>query len=149
MVTLRDRMSKLFDEAFGGRGEEKEMFKGAWYPSVDIYEKERELVLTAELPSIAENDIDIEVEGNTLTMKGKRWIEKEIKEDDYHRIERSYGNFYRSFTLPYNVDAGKIKAEHNDGLLRMSMPKKSELKPKKVKILKSAKSKPKTKSKKK
>jgi HSP20 family protein len=149
MVTLRERMNRLFDEAFEGRGEEREMFKGAWYPSVDIYEKERELVLTAELPGIDENDIDIEVEGNTLTLKGKREIEKETKEDDYHRIERSYGSFFRSFTLPTNVDGGKIKAEHNDGLLKITMPKKPELKPKKVRILKSAKAKPKTKSRKK
>jgi HSP20 family protein len=138
LVTLRDRMNRLFEEAFAGR-EESEMLKGEWYPAVDIHEKERELILTAELPGVDEKDIDIEVEGNTLTLKGKREIEKETKEEDYHRIERSYGSFYRSFTLPYNVDAGKIKAEHDNGVLRISMPKKPELKPKKVNVLKSAK----------
>jgi len=147
MVTLRDRMNRLFDEAFEGRGEEREMFKGAWYPSVDIYEKEKELVLAAELPGVDEKDIDIEVEGNALTLRGKREIEEETEEYDYHRIERSYGSFYRSFTLPANVDAGKIKAEHNDGLLMITMPKKPELKPKKVRILKSARPKPKSKKK--
>jgi HSP20 family protein len=151
MLTLRDRMNRLFEEAYEGRGEEKDMLKSEWYPSVDIYEKDKELVLMAELPGMDEKDIDIEVEGNTLTLKGKREIEKETKEDEYHRIERSYGSFYRSFNLPYNVDAGRIKAEHSGGLLRITMPKKPELKPKKVKILKSAKakSKPKTKTKKK
>jgi len=147
IVTLRDRMNRLFEEAYSGLGEEKEMIKSTWYPSVDILEKDKELVLTAELPGIKEEDIDIEVEGNTLTLTGKREIEKETKEEDYHRIERSYGSFYRSFNLPYNVDAGKIKAEHEDGLLKVTMPKKPELKPKKVRVLKSSKSKPKTKAK--
>jgi HSP20 family protein len=139
LVTLRDRMNKLFEETFAGREEESEMVKGAWYPSVDIHEKEKELVLTAELPGVDEKDIDIEIEGNTLTLKGKREIEKETKEENYHRIERSYGTFYRSFTLPSNVDAGKIKAEHDNGLLRINMPKKPELKPKKVRVLKPSK----------
>lgn len=145
MVTLRDRMNRLFEEAFAGRGEEGEMVTGTWYPNVDIHEKEKELVLTAELPGIDEKDIDIEVEGNTLTLKGKREMEKETKEDDYHRIERSYGSFYRSFSLPSYVNPDKIKAEHTGGLLRITMPKKAELKPKKVKVLKPGKSKPKKK----
>lgn len=142
MVTLRDRMNRLFEEAFAGRGEEGEMVSGNWYPSVDIHEKEKELVLTAEIPGIEEKDIDIEVEGNTLTIKGKREMEKETKEEDYHRIERSYGSFYRSFALPSYVNPDKIKAEHSDGVLRITMPKKAELKPKKVKVLKASKSKP-------
>ncbi len=141
MVTLRDRMNRLFEEAFAGRGEKGEMVSGSWYPSVDIHEKEKELVLTAELPGVDEKDIDIEIEGNTLTIKGEKEMEKETREEDYHRIERSYGSFYRSFSLPSYVIPDKIKAEHTDGLLRITMPKKAELKPKKVKVLKSGKSK--------
>ncbi len=145
MVTLRDRMNRLFEDAFAGRGEEGEMVSGAWYPSVDIHEKDKELVLTAELPGVDDKDIDIEVEGNTLTIKGKKEMEKETKEEDYHRIERSYGSFYRSFTLPNYVMPDKIKAEHTDGLLRITLPKKAQLKPKKVKVIKPGKAKTKTK----
>lgn len=141
LTTLRDRMNRLFEEAFTGRGEEKELVSSTWSPSVDIRETDKELILTAELPGVEEKDIDIEVEDNILTIKGKREIEKETKEEEYHRIERSYGSFYRSFTLPAYVQQEKIKAEHEDGLLRITMPKKSELKPKKVKVLKSKKSK--------
>jgi len=99
IVTLRDRMNKLFEEAFAGQGEKTEMVSGSWYPSVDIHEKANELVLTAELPGVDEKDIDIEVEPNSLTIKGRREMEKETKEEDYHRIERSYGSFYRSFSF--------------------------------------------------
>ena len=139
IVTLRDRMNRLFEEAFAGRGEEREMISGSWYPNVDIHENDKELVLTAELPGVDEKDIDIETEGNTLIIKGKREMEKETKEEDYHRIERSYGSFYRSFSLPSNVYLDKIKAEYNDGVLRITMPKKAELKPKKVNVLKQRK----------
>jgi HSP20 family protein len=145
IVTLRDRMNKLFEEAFAGQGEKTEMVSGSWYPSVDIHEKANELVLTAELPGVDEKDIDIEVEPNSLTIKGRREMEKETKEEDYHRIERSYGSFYRSFSLPSYVVADKISAEFGDGLLKITMPKKKELKPKKVKVLKPGKSKPKKK----
>jgi HSP20 family protein len=145
MVTLRDRMNRLFEEAFAGREEKGEMVSGSWYPSVDIHEKDKELVLTAELPGVDEKDIDIEIEGNTLTIKGEKEMEKETKEEDYHRIERSYGSFYRSFSLPPFVIPDKIKAEHNAGILRITIPKKAELKPKKVKVLKPGKSKSKKK----
>jgi HSP20 family protein len=141
LVTLRERMNRLFEDTFIGRGEEKELVSSTWSPSVDIRETDKELILTAEIPGVEEKDIDIEVEDNTLTIKGKREIEKETKEEEYHRIERSYGSFYRSFTLPAYVQQEKIKAEHENGLLRITMPKKPELKPKKVKVLKPKKSK--------
>ena len=147
MVTLKERMNRLFEEAFAGQGERGEMVSASWYPTVDIHEKDKELILTAELPGVEEKDIDIEVEGNTLTIKGKREMEKETKEEDYHRIERSYGSFYRSFALPSYVMADKIKAEHTDGLLKITMPKKAELKPKKVKVIKPGKKETKTKAK--
>jgi HSP20 family protein len=120
---------------FTGRGEEKEMVASSWAPSVDIYETENELILSAEVPGIEEKDIEIKVEDSTLTIRGERKFEKETKEENYHRIERSYGSFSRSFTLPNYVDQDKIQAEHENGVLKITMPKKMELKPRTVKIL--------------
>jgi len=138
-MTLRERMNRLFEDAFAARGEEKELVSGTWTPSVDIYETENELVLSAEIPGLAEKDVEIKIEDNTLTLQGERKFEKETKEENYHRIERAYGSFYRSFTLPNYIDQDKIKAEHENGILKIIMPRKSELKPRKVKILKTNK----------
>jgi HSP20 family protein len=139
LVTLRERMNRLFEEAFTARGEEKELISGNWSPSVDIYESENALVLSAEIPGLDEKDVEIKVENNTLSISGERKFEKETKEENYHRIERSYGSFYRSFTLPNYIDHNKITAEHESGILKITMPKKPELKPRKVKILKTNK----------
>jgi len=148
VVTLRERMNRLFDDAFSSR-EQGDLTAGTWSPSVDIHEKDKELVLTAEIPGVKEEDVDVEIEDNVLTLRGKKEFEKETKEDDYHRIERSYGSFYRSFTLPTNVDQDKIEANFDDGLLRITMPKKPELKPKKVNVLKGKNKKTEKKTKKK
>jgi len=139
MITLRERMNRLFEDFFASRGEEQDLLAGAWTPSVDIYETEHEVVLTAELPGMDEKDIEIKVEDNTLTISGERRMEKEIKEENYHRIERAYGSFCRSFTLPNYVDQDKISAEYDNGILKITMPKKPELKPRKVKVLKASK----------
>jgi len=136
LVTLRERMNRLFEDAFTSRGEEKDLVASSWSPSVDIYETENEIVLTAEIPGVDEKNIEIKLEDNTLSLKGDRNFEKETKEENYHRIERAYGSFYRSFTLPQNIDQDNIKAESENGILKITMPKKPELKPKKVKILK-------------
>ena len=136
MTTLRDKMNRLFEDAFVPRGEEKDMISSAWLPAVDIFESDSELVLTAEVPGIDEKDIEIFLENNVLSLKGERKFEKESKEENYHRIERSYGSFYRSFTLPGYMDAEKIRAVHENGVLKITMSKKPELNPKKVKILK-------------
>jgi HSP20 family protein len=136
MVTLRDKMNRLFEDAYAHRGEEKEITASAWAPSVDIYESENELILTAEVPGIDEKDVEIKIEDNTLTLKGERKFEKETKEENFHRIERSYGSFYRAFTLPTYVDTDRISAEHENGVLKITMPKRQELKPRTVKILK-------------
>ena len=136
LVSLREKMNRLFEEAFTSRGEEKDLVAGTWTPSVDIYETESALVLTAEVPGIDENDIEIKIEDNTLTLTGERRFEKETKEENYHRIERAYGSFYRSFTLPNSIDQDKIEAQHENGVLKINMPKKPELKPRKVKVLK-------------
>ncbi len=139
LITLREKMNRLFEEAFTSRGEEKDLVASTWSPSVDIYETENALVLAAEVPGIDEKDIEIKIEDNTLSLKGERKFEKETKEENYHRIERAYGSFYRSFTLPHYIDQDKIKAEHENGVLKITMPKKPELKPRKVKILKPSK----------
>ena len=136
MVTLREKMNRLFEDYYPARTEEKDIVAGSWAPSVDIYETENELVLTAELPGIKEDDIEIKLEDNTLTLKGNRNFEKETKEENYHRIERSYGSFFRSFTLPAYIDQEKIEAEHEKGILKISMPKKQEAKSRKVRVLK-------------
>jgi len=136
LVTIREKMNRLFEDAVTGRSEERDMVSSSWTPSVDIYEDGNNLVLTAEVPGIDEKDIEIKVEDNTISIKGERKFEKETKEENYHRIERSYGAFYRSFSLPHYIDQDKIEAEHENGILRVTMPKKPELKPKSVKILK-------------
>jgi HSP20 family protein len=136
IVTLREKMNRLFEDAVTARGEERDMISSTWTPSVDIYETEHEIVLTAEVPGIDEKDIDIKIENNTLSIQGERKFEKETKEENYHRIERSYGSFFRSFTIPHNIDQEKIAAEHESGVLRVVLPKKPESKPKKVKVLK-------------
>jgi len=137
LVTLRERMNRLFEDAVStARTEEKDMISSTWAPAVDIYEDEKQLVLTAELPGINEKDVDIKIEDNTLSIHGERKLEKETREENYHRIERAYGSFYRSFTLPNHIDQDKIQAEHENGVLKIIMPKKPELQPRKVKILK-------------
>ncbi|MBD3413261.1 MAG: Hsp20 family protein [Candidatus Aminicenantes bacterium] len=139
MMTLREKMNRLFDDTF--KGEERDLFGGTWAPSVDIYETESELVLNAEIPGIKEEDIEVKIEDNSLTLHGERKLEEETNEENYHRIERSYGSLYRSFSLPHYIDQEKIKAEHDNGVLRIHMPKKPELKPRSVKILKPEKTK--------
>ena len=134
-MTLRDRMNRLFEDMSSSK-EEKDLMTRAWAPSVDIYENENEVVLNAEIPGVDEKDVEIKVEDNTLILKGERKFEKEAKEENYHRIERSYGSFFRSFALPGYIEQDRIEAEHENGILRIRMPKKLELKPRKVKILK-------------
>jgi len=136
LVTLREKMNRLFEDAVISRGEQKDLITSAWAPAVDIYEDENQLVLTAEIPGIEEKDVEIKLEDNMLSIQGERKMEKETKEENYHRLERAYGSFYRSFTLPNYIDQEKIHAEHENGVLKITMPKKPELKPRKVKILK-------------
>ncbi len=100
LITIREKMNRLFEEAYSARGEERDLVSSSWSPSVDIYESDQALVLTAEVPGIEDKNIEIKVEDNTLTLKGERKFEKETEEENYHRIERAYGSFYRSFSLP-------------------------------------------------
>jgi HSP20 family protein len=138
MMTLRDKMNRLFDDTFTNRSDEPGLLQSSWIPAVDIFENENELVLTAEVPGIDEKDIEIKIEDSTLTIKGERKMDKETQEENYHRLERSYGSFVRTFSLPNYVDHDKIRAEHANGLLKIVMPKKPESKTRTVKILKPA-----------
>ena len=138
-VSTQERMNRIFDEAFRGqrRGSEDDWALGGnWAPAVDIFEHEGNIVLKAELPGIDPKDVDIRVENNVLTLRGERKFESEseVKREDYHRVERAYGSFSRSFTLPNVVDTGKIKAESKDGVLKVTLPQKAEAKPKQISI---------------
>ena len=138
LVGLQERMNRLFDESFRGipRGaaDDDWALGGTWAPAVDIYEHEGNIVLKAELPGIDSNDVDIRLENNVLTLRGERKVDHEVKQENYHRVERAYGSFSRSFTLPSIVDQEKIKAEYKDGVLELTLPKREEAKPKQISI---------------
>ena len=130
---LQDRLSRVF-EGFYGRPQE-DLTRGAWVPAVDIYSNgQHELVLKAELPDMKEEEIEVAVEGNTLTLRGEKKLDTEIAEDQFHRIERSYGSFARTFGLPPTVDADKVKAEYKAGVLTVRLPLREEAKPKQIKV---------------
>jgi HSP20 family protein len=125
----------LFDWTLGRRPLERMgLFEGEWAPSVDVYENENKVVVKAELPGMTDKDIDVNILNNTLTIKGEKKKEEEKKEQSYHRIEKSYGAFQRSITLPSSVAADKAKASFKNGVLEIEMPKKEEAKPKQVKV---------------
>ena len=135
LLSIHDRMNKLFEDTFfRDRGTEEGLVKGVWAPAVDIYETQNDIVLKAELPGLEQKDITVEVKDNTLTLKGERKFEKDVKEENYHRIERSYGAFQRVFTLPGTVQQDKVKAKFKDGVLEIIMPKEDKVKPKMIKV---------------
>ena len=120
--------------SFFGKEFETPVAATTWNPLVDIFENDNELVIKAELPGMNAKDIEVRLENNVLTLKGERHFEKEAKEENYHRIEREYGNFVRTFALPTAVDGDKVTAEYKDGVLKVVLPKKEETKPKPIKI---------------
>ncbi|MBI5681744.1 MAG: Hsp20/alpha crystallin family protein [Deltaproteobacteria bacterium] len=136
LVSIQERMNRLFDETFGKvtRGEGEELARGVWSPVVDIYETDDNIVMKAELPGIDKKDVSIEVKDNMLVLKGERRFEKEVKEDNYHRMERSYGSFQRTFTLPNIVEKDNVSAKYKDGVLEITLPKSKEAKPKQIKV---------------
>jgi HSP20 family protein len=132
---LQDRMNRLFEDAGRGiRRNEEPASTTIWSPPVDIYETDAEIVVQAELPGMDRKDISLNLENNVLTIRGDRQFRKETKEDNYHRIERSYGGFTRSFSIPTTVDEEKIRADYKDGVLRIALPKKEQAKPKQIQI---------------
>lgn len=130
--SLQDQVNRLFNTTFPARPDDSTLT--TWAPAVDIYETENELVLKADLPEINEKDLDVRVENNTLTVRGERKFEQQVKEDNYLRVERAYGSFSRSFSLPNTVNSDAIKAEYKNGVLTVELPKRAESKPKQVKI---------------
>ena len=130
--TLQDQINRLFTGTLERAGEESSLT--AWAPSVDIYETEHELVVKADLPDVDPQDLDIRVENNVLTIRGERKFEKEVNEENYLRVERAYGAFARSFTLANTVNSDAIKADYQNGVLTLSIPKREEAKPKQIKV---------------
>ncbi len=134
---LQDRMTRLFQDSWAPlatRVGEEGLATPTFVPPVDIYEDEHSIVVKAEVPGIDPKDIDVRVENNTLTIRGERKLEHEEREENYHRVERRYGSFYRSFTLPNTIETENLTADYNNGVLEIRMPKRAEAKPKQIKI---------------
>jgi HSP20 family protein len=136
-AALQNQVIRLFEDNFI-RDRSGHADLATWAPPVDIYETENELVVKADLPDLQEKDIDVRVENNTLTIRGERKFDKDINEDNYLRVERSYGSFTRSFSLPNTVSSESIRAEYRNGVLTLHMAKREESKPKQIKISVSA-----------
>jgi len=132
LFDLQENLFRTFGSAV--RGNKEAPMVAAWSPLVDVFEDTDSITLKVEVPEVEAKDVEILVEGNTLTLKGERKLENEEKRDGYHRIERTYGSFSRSFTLPSTVDAEQIRAESKDGVLRVVLPKKAETKPRQIKV---------------
>lgn len=125
LALFEDMMNRFFNEPVSAR---------PWYPAVDIAENENEIILSADIPGVKMDDIEVKVENGTLTISGKREFQKQEEKGGYHRIERSYGSFQRAFTLPDSVDTDKVEADYQDGVLKVVLPKKEVAKPRTVKI---------------
>jgi len=131
---LQDRLNRAFSDAYG-RSDEGLLSSGAWMPPVDIYQNgDHELVIKAELPDMTREDIDVTVDKGTLTVKGEKKLSTEVNEDQYHRVERRYGTFSRSFSLPQTVDAARVAAEYKNGVLTVKLPLREEAKPRQIKV---------------
>ena len=135
LSTMQDRINRIFGDAYTRRYDDDLTQRGDWFPAVDIYENSnQEIVLKAELPGLKREDIDLRVENNTLTLRGERKHDTEIKQEQYHRVERSYGAFSRSFSLPTRIDTEHVRAEFKDGVLSITLPVKAEAKPRQIEV---------------
>ena len=133
-TTLQDRMNRLFRDSFGPEGREEALSTTTFAPPVDVYEDEHNITLKIEVPGIEEKDIDVRIENNPLTVQGERKFEKEEKEENYRRVERQYGSFTRTFTMPTSVDPEHVSANYDKGVLKIKLAKKAEAKPKQIKV---------------
>ena len=134
LSALQSRMSRLFEEQQYGAGREESLTAGGFVPPVDIYEDEHSIQLRLEVPGIEQKDLDVKVENNVLTVSGERKFEKEEKEENFRRVERRYGSFTRSFTLPNTVNPEDVSADYNAGVLKIRLGKRAEAKPKQIKV---------------
>jgi HSP20 family protein len=134
VVALQNRMNSLFQDFSRNSGENELVTAAGFVPPVDIYEDEHKLVLKLEIPGIRQEDLDVRMENTTLTVKGERSFESEGKEENFHRVERRYGSFYRAFTVPNTVDPQSIRAEYDAGVLRLELQKRAESKPRQIKV---------------
>jgi HSP20 family protein len=132
-TSLQDRMNRLFRDSYGD-GRDEALTTSNFAPPVDVYEDEHNITLKIEVPGIEEKDIDVRIENNTLTVHGERKFEKEEKEENFRRVERHYGSFTRSFSLPNTIDAEKVQATYDKGILKVQLAKKAEAKPKQIKV---------------
>jgi len=132
--TLQEEVNRLFSTNLTRGFGEEGIGRGAWNPSVDIYENKDQIVLEAELPGMKQEDFELTVENNVITLRGERQLEKKEESDNYHRVERSYGSFTRSFTLPQTVSAEGATAEYTNGVLRVTLPKREETKARRIQI---------------
>ena len=132
--TLQEEVNRLFSSNLTRGFGEEGIGRGAWNPSVDIYENKDQIVLEAELPGMKQDDFELTVENNVITLRGERQFEKKEDSDNYHRVERSYGSFTRSFTLPQTVSAEGATAEYNNGVLRVTLPKREETKARRIQV---------------
>ncbi|HTA84793.1 MAG TPA: Hsp20/alpha crystallin family protein [Silvibacterium sp.] len=134
VLTLQNRLNSLFQDYGRGYGENDSVSAAAFVPPVDVYEDEHKIVLKLEVPGLKQEDLDIQIENNALTVKGERKFEEEEKEENFHRIERRYGSFFRSFTVPNTVNSEAVKASYDAGVLRIELEKRAEAKPKQIKV---------------
>lgn len=135
--TLQDRMNRLFEEAWGPgtrRTGEESLAMGSFVPPVDVYEDEHAITLKMEVPGIEQKDIEVRLENSVLTVHGERKLEKDEKEENFHRVERRYGSFTRSFTLPNTVDTDNVNADYDNGVLKIRLAKRAEARPKQIKV---------------
>jgi HSP20 family protein len=132
--TLQDRMNRIFRESFNPESPEEALTTANFAPPVDVYEDEHNITLKIEVPGIDEKDINVSIENNTLTVRGERRFEKDEKEENFHRVERMYGSFTRSFTMPNTVDPEEVSAHYEKGVLKIRLAKKAEAKPKLIKV---------------
>jgi HSP20 family protein len=132
LSNLQNQFNRIFNDSFRNQAEESALT--TWAPAVDIYETPNELVVKADLPDVNEKDIDVRVENNLLTIRGERKFEKSVSEESYLRVERTYGAFSRSFSLPNTVNAEAIGAEYKNGVLTVNLPKREESNPRQVKV---------------
>jgi len=135
LAEVQERMTRALGAIYGAHGQDDVMRRGAWVPPVDIFEgQNHEMTIKAELPDMRRDDIDIRVEDNTLTISGEKKLDETVKDDQFHRIERLYGTFSRSFTLPATIDTEKVHADYKDGVLTIRLPLREEAKPKQIQV---------------